>query len=135
MALCLTDGAFLSSFHLLRNLNPENELKRYFGARAVLGDQRLVQNLILNPFQIRGGVSVLPLAGLTWAGNPGLRVCYSFSSCLLGQRNIFCGMYKVGKDFSRVLLACAFSFASFPSHLLANHHSKSFHSSSQSADT
>lgn len=60
----LTDGAFLSSFHLLRNLNPENELKRYFGARAVLGDQRLVQNLVLNTFLIRGGVSVLPLAGL-----------------------------------------------------------------------
>uniref|UniRef100_A0A8C8EG21 Transcription factor 25 n=1 Tax=Otus sunia TaxID=257818 RepID=A0A8C8EG21_9STRI len=32
--------AFLSCFNLLRNLNPENELKRYFGARAVLGDQR-----------------------------------------------------------------------------------------------
>uniref|UniRef100_A0A663MV50 Transcription factor 25 n=1 Tax=Athene cunicularia TaxID=194338 RepID=A0A663MV50_ATHCN len=31
---------FLSCFNLLRNLNPENELKRYFGARAVLGDQR-----------------------------------------------------------------------------------------------
>ncbi|KFO91857.1 Transcription factor 25, partial [Buceros rhinoceros silvestris] len=32
--------AFLSCFNLFRNLNPENELKRYFGARAVLGDQR-----------------------------------------------------------------------------------------------
>uniref|UniRef100_A0A8C3UWX9 Transcription factor 25 n=1 Tax=Catharus ustulatus TaxID=91951 RepID=A0A8C3UWX9_CATUS len=36
----LAPQTFLSSFHLLRNLNPENELKRYFGARAVLGDQR-----------------------------------------------------------------------------------------------
>jgi len=57
--------AFLSCFNLLRNLNPENELKRYFGARAVLGDQRLVQNFILNTFKVRGSVSVLPLVQLT----------------------------------------------------------------------
>ncbi|NXF08940.1 TCF25 factor, partial [Smithornis capensis] len=37
--LCLTHGALLSS----RNLNPENEWKRYFGAHAVLGDQRMRQ--------------------------------------------------------------------------------------------
>lgn len=43
---------FLSCFNLLRNLNPENELKRYFGARAVLGDQRLVQNVIVNAFKV-----------------------------------------------------------------------------------
>lgn len=43
---------FLSCFNLLRNLNPENELKRYFGARAVLGDQRLVQNGIVNAFKV-----------------------------------------------------------------------------------
>ncbi|XP_061863583.1 ribosome quality control complex subunit TCF25 isoform X2 [Colius striatus] len=38
------DGILTDSRPLLyvehRNLNPENELKRYFGARAVLGDQR-----------------------------------------------------------------------------------------------
>lgn len=47
--VCLT---FLSCFNILRNLNPENELKRYFGARAVLGDQRLVQNVILNTSEV-----------------------------------------------------------------------------------
>lgn len=50
--LCLTFFKFLSCFNLLRNLNPENELKRYFGARAVLGDQRLVQNVIVNPLKV-----------------------------------------------------------------------------------
>lgn len=83
--------AFLSCFNLLRNLNPENELKRYFGARAVLGDQRLVEDLILNLPKARVAPSVHPLPAPR--ATPAFRASDSFSSRLLGPEKIFlsCG--------------------------------------------